>query len=157
MTCLPCGTVTFLFTDIVGSTRLLQELGPAYADLLSQHHAVMRACIQAWNGAEVDTQGDAFFVAFQRASEALQAAAAVQRALASQIWPAGVSVQVRMGLHTGEPALTEVGYVGLDVHRAARLCSAGYGGQAAAEERTPDDAGGSRRQRQDAPSSAGGG
>ncbi len=84
---LPSGTVTFLFTDIEGSTRLLQELGPAYADLLSRHHAVMRRCIREWHGVEVDTQGDAFFVAFNRAVDAVQAVAAMQRTLASQTWP----------------------------------------------------------------------
>ena len=126
---LPAGTVTFLFTDIEGSTPLLQELGAAYASLLAQHHAVLRLAIQEWNGVEVDTQGDAFFVVFSRASDALRAVAAMQHRLASQSWPEGVAVRVRMALHTGEPALTEVGYVGLDVHRAARICAAGHGGQ----------------------------
>ena len=126
---LPSGTITFLFTDIEGSSRLLQELGAAYADLLAQHHAVLRSAIQACHGVEVDTQGDAFFVAFSRASEALWAVEAMQRNLSSQAWPEGKVVRVRMALHTGEPALTEVGYVGLDVQRAARICSAGHGGQ----------------------------
>ena len=129
MPTLPTGTVTFLFTDIEGSTRLLQQLGPVYANLLAQHHAILRAAIQEWHGIEVDTQGDAFFAAFGRASEALRAVASMQRRLAGQEWPGGAAVQVRMALHTGEAALTEVGYVGLDVHRAARLCSAGHGGQ----------------------------
>ena len=126
---LPTGTVTFLFTDIAGSTHLLQQLGPAYVDLLAQHHAILRTAIQVWHGAEVDTQGDAFFAAFGRASEALRAVTNMQRSLACQEWPGGAAVKVRMALHTGEAALTEIGYVGLDVHRAARLCSAGHGGQ----------------------------
>jgi predicted ATPase/class 3 adenylate cyclase len=126
---LPSGTVTFLFTDIEGSTRLLQELGQTYAKLLRQHHAVLRTAIQEWHGVEVDTQGDAFFVAFSRAADAIRAVEAMQRTLGSQSWPEGVTVRVRMALHTGEPALTEVGYVGMDVHRAARICSAGHGGQ----------------------------
>jgi predicted ATPase/class 3 adenylate cyclase len=126
---LPTGTVTFLFTDIEGSTRLLQQLGPAYADLLAQHHAVLRAAIQAWHGTEVDSQGDAFFAAFGRASEALRAVAEMQRSLAGLVWSGGAVVKVRMALHTGEAALTEVGYIGLDVHRAARICSVGHGGQ----------------------------
>src|SRR5512143_533364 len=109
MPTLPTGTVTFLFTDIEGSTQILQRLGPAYADLLAQHHAILRTAIQAWHGVEVDTQGDAFFVVFGRASEALRAVASMQRSLAGQEWPGGASLQVRMALHTGEASLTEVG------------------------------------------------
>src|SRR6202011_5043815 len=90
---------------------------------------LLRAVFQEWSGREVDTQGDAFFVAFARATDAVLAALDAQRALANHPWPEGVAVHVRMGLHTGEPSLTSEGYVGLDVHRAARIMSAGYGGQ----------------------------
>ncbi|OGG46571.1 MAG: hypothetical protein A3F84_18045 [Candidatus Handelsmanbacteria bacterium RIFCSPLOWO2_12_FULL_64_10] len=127
---LPTGTVTFLFTDIEGSTQLLQRLGDRYITVLTEYQRLLRAAFEAWNGREVDTQGDAFFVAFSRATDAVEAAAAVQRALIAHVWPEGVAVRVRMGLHTGEPALTAGGYVGLDVVRAARLCAAGHGGQA---------------------------
>jgi predicted ATPase len=120
---LPSGTVTFLFTDIEGSTRLLHELRDAYADALTDHRRVLREAFERHGGVEVDTQGDAFFVAFARASDALAAAREGQEALASG------PVRVRMGLHTGEPLVTEQGYVGVDVHRAARIAAAGHGGQ----------------------------
>ena len=126
---LPSGTVTLLFTDIEGSTHLLQRLGDSYADVLAECRQLLRATFQEWNGREVDTQGDAFFIAFARATDAVLAAVNVQRALAAHPWPEGVAVRVRMGLHTGEPILTHEGYVGLDVHRAARIMSAGHGGQ----------------------------
>jgi class 3 adenylate cyclase len=126
---LPDGTVTFLFTDVEGSTRLLARLGDGYAPLLATHQRVLRSAFGANGGCEVGTQGDAFFVAFSRAREALVAAVAAQRGLASVSWPAGVEVRVRMGLHTGEAALRGAQYVGLDVHRAARICAAGHGGQ----------------------------
>ena len=124
---LPDGTVTFLFTDIEGSTRLLGELGHGYADALSEHRRVVRDACAAHGGAEVDTQGDAFFVAFADAKAALAAAAHAQSAL---------TVPVRMGVHTGEPELTEEGYVGLDVHRAARICAVAHGGQVVVSGRT---------------------
>src|SRR6266446_5897369 len=126
---LPTGTVTFLFTDIEGSTRLLKQLGDRYASVLVECRRLLRASFQEWNGHEVDTQGDAFLVAFARATDAVLAAVEVQRALASHSWPEGAAVRVRMGLHTGEPTLTSEGYVGLDVHRAARIMSAEHGGQ----------------------------
>src|SRR6266436_2254360 len=126
---LPTGTVTPLFTDIEGSTHLLQQLGDRYASVLAECRHLLRASFQEWNGHEVDTQGDAFFVAFARATDAVLAAVEVQRAFASHPWPEGATVRVRMGLHTGEPTLTSEGYVGLDVHRAARIMSAGHGGQ----------------------------
>src|SRR6266446_2868483 len=126
---LPTGTVTFLFTDIEGSTRLLQQLGDRYSRVFEEYRRLLRAAFQEWNGHEVDTQGDAFFVAFARATDAVLAAVEVQRALASHSWPEGATVRVRMGLHTGEPTLTSEGYVGLDVHRAARIMSAEHGGQ----------------------------
>jgi predicted ATPase len=120
---LPTGVVTFLFTDIEGSTKLLHELGDAYAEALHEHRRLLREAFTAHNGAEVDTQGDAFFVAFGRPSDAVAAAAAAQAALASG------PIRVRMGLHTGEPRLTDEGYVGLDVHKGARIAAVGHGGQ----------------------------
>src|SRR5437867_4022666 len=120
---LPAGTVTFLFTDVEGSTRLLQELGDEYAEVLAAHRRALREAFERHGGVEVDTQGDAFFVAFVRASDAL--AAAADGAAALEPGP----IRVRMGVHTGEPVVTDEGYVGLDVHRAARIASAGYGGQ----------------------------
>ena len=135
---LPTGTVTLLFTDIEGSTRLLQQLGERYAERAGRVPATAARSFQEWNGHEVDTQGDAFFVAFARATDAVSAAVAVQRALATHPWPEGVAVRVRMGLHTGEPTLTSEGYVGLDVHRAARIMSAGHGGQVLLSQTTCD-------------------
>jgi predicted ATPase/class 3 adenylate cyclase len=120
---LPTGTVTFLFTDIEGSTKLLHELGADYADALDGHRVVLRKAFIEHGGVEVDTQGDAFFVAFARASDAVAAAANAQRELA------GGLVRVRMGIHTGEPLRTAEGYVGMDVHRAARIAAVGHGGQ----------------------------
>jgi predicted ATPase/class 3 adenylate cyclase len=121
---LPSGTVTFLFTDVEGSTKLLHELGPEdYADALAEHRRVIRESCAGHGGVEVDTQGDAFFVAFPTAPGALSAAAEVTEALASR------PIQVRMGLHTGTPLLTAEGYVGGDVHRAARIAACGHGGQ----------------------------
>jgi predicted ATPase/class 3 adenylate cyclase len=133
---LPSGTVTFLFTDIEGSTRLLHELGDAYADVLAEHRRVLRDAFTRHGGAEVDTQGDAFFVAFASAGDALAAAADAQRRLA------GSQVRVRMGVHTGEPLLTDEGYVGVDVHRAARIASAGHGGQVLVSQSTRELASG---------------
>lgn len=129
---LPAGTVTFLFTDVEGSTQLLQELGDAYADVLVEHRRVLREAFARHGGVEVDTQGDAFFVAFAKASDALAAAAEAQQALA------GGRVRVRMGLHTGEPLLTDEGYVGMDVHRTARIAAAGHGGQILVSQSTRD-------------------
>src|SRR5437667_3992862 len=126
---LPSGTVTFLFSDIEGSTLLLRELGDDYAGLLTEHRRLLRSAFGEHGGVEVDTQGDAFFVAFARASDAAAAALAAQAALASS------DLRVRIGLHTGEPLVTDEGYVGLDVHRAARIMSAGHGGQIIASER----------------------
>jgi predicted ATPase/class 3 adenylate cyclase len=129
---LPRGTVTFLFTDIEGSTQLLQELGDEYADVLADHRRVLREEFARHGGIEVGTEGDAFFVAFAKASDALAAAAAGREALADG------PVRVRMGLHTGEPTLTEEGYVGIDVHRAARIAAAGHGGQVLVSQATRD-------------------
>ncbi len=126
---LPAGTITLLFTDIEGSTLLLQHVGEQYSHVLAQCRQLLHAAFQPFHGHEVDTQGDAFFFAFARATDAVSAAVAAQRILASHTWPEGAAVRVRMGLHTGEPQRTADGYVGLDVHLAARLMSVGHGGQ----------------------------
>jgi YVTN family beta-propeller protein len=126
---LPKGTVTFLFTDIEGSTRLLKQLRDRYADVLAEHQRIVRSAAAEAGGQEVDTQGDAFFVAFASAKDAVSAAVTAQRALADHEWPDGLPVRVRMGVHTGEPTVGEDRYVGMGVHRAARICSAGHGGQ----------------------------
>jgi class 3 adenylate cyclase len=128
---LPSGTVTFLFTDIESSTRLLHELGAEYAEALAEHRRVLRDAFDRHGGVEVDTQGDAFFVAFARASDALAAAREAQSALTGP-------VRVRVGVHTGEPLVTEEGYVGIDVHRAARIAAAGHGGQVLVSQSTRD-------------------
>ena len=126
---LPSGTVTFLFSDVEGSTRLLTRLRSRYAEVLGEHQRLLRAAFDEHDGREVHTEGDAFFVAFARASDAIAAAVGAQRALASQRWPEGVEVRVRMGVHTGEAEVRLDDYVGFDVHRAARICAAGHGGQ----------------------------
>ncbi|CAN5758019.1 hypothetical protein BH18ACT15_BH18ACT15_03090 [soil metagenome] len=127
---LPTGTVTLLFTDIEGSTKLLSRLGDRYGEVLAAHHEVIRAACAAHDGREFGTQGDALFVAFSSATSAVRAAVAAQRALADHEWPHDATVRVRMGLHTGEPAaVDDGGYVGIDVHRAARISGAAHGGQ----------------------------
>ena len=126
---LPTGTSTLLFTDIEGSTHLLQQLGDRYAELLTECLTLLRTAFQKYRGYEVDTQGDAIFTAFARARDALLAAVGAQRELALHSWPSAVTVRVRMGLHTGEPSRVAEGYVGLDVHYAARIMSAAHGGQ----------------------------
>ncbi len=126
---LPSGTITFLFTDVEGSTRLLKQLREGYGDVLADHRRILRAAFEEHGGQEIDTQGDAFFVAFRRATDAALAAAAAQRTLAGHPWPDGVELRVRMGMHTGEPAVGDEGYHGLGVHRAARIMAAGHGGQ----------------------------
>src|SRR6266567_2482578 len=133
---LPTGTVTFLFTDIEGSTRLLQQLGDRYARVLEECRRLLRVAFQEWNGHEVDTQGDAFFVAFARATDAVSSAVDGLHALVIHSWPENVEVRVRMGLHTGEPQLSSEGYVGIDVHHAARVMAAGHGGQVVVSETT---------------------
>ncbi len=135
---LPTGTVTLLFTDIEGSTHLLQQLGEGYAGVLIECRELLRGAFSQHHGYEVDTQGDAFFVAFTRASDAVSAAVAAQRALASHNFAEGVAVAVRMGLHTGEPSVGAEGYIGLDVHHAARIMSAGHGGQILLSQTTRD-------------------
>ncbi len=136
MVSLPGGTVTFLFTDVEGSTRLLQQLGDEYEDVVRDHRRLLREHLGDKGGTEVDTQGDAFFYSFPRARDAVSGAVAAQRALGGHTWPRGAEVRVRMGLHTGEPSVGEEGYLGLDVVRAARICSAGHGGQILLSETT---------------------
>ena len=127
---LPSGTVTFLFSDIEGSTALLKQLGDEqYADLLRTHRRIVRETFGLYHGQEIDTQGDAFFYSFHRAREAVAAAVTVQRQHHEQSWPEGVTVRIRLGLHTGEPAVGEDGYTGLDVVRASRIAAVGRGGQ----------------------------
>jgi class 3 adenylate cyclase len=138
MSQLPTGTITLLFSDIEGSTLLLQQLGERYARVLSECRDLLRAVFRRHHGYEVDMQGDAFFVAFARATDALAAAVDAQHDLATHSWPGGVTVRVRMGLQTGEPLLSAAGYVGLDVHRAARIMSADHGGQVLLSQTTHD-------------------
>jgi class 3 adenylate cyclase len=133
---LPVGTVTFVFTDLEGSTALVKQLGDGYGDVLSQHRRIVRGAFGAAGGTEIDTQGDAFFYAFPRAREAVGAAVQVQRAHVEAEWPSGVEVRVRIGLHTGEPAVGDEGYHGLDVVRAARICTVARGGNVLLSETT---------------------
>jgi YVTN family beta-propeller protein len=135
---LPTGTVTFLFTDIEGSTQLLRRLGPAYAGLLAEHQRIVRAAAAAHHGREVDTQGDAFFIAFRRGKDAVAAAVAIQRDLAAHPWPEGGVIRLRIGLHTGEPQVGEDRYVGMGVNKAARIGAAGHGGQVLISRTTRD-------------------
>jgi predicted ATPase/class 3 adenylate cyclase len=136
MRALPTGTVTFLFTDIEGSTRLLEELGERYRAVQDDHFRLMRAAIAEGEGAEIRTEGDAFFVVFHTAPQAVQAAVAAQRALADHHWPHGEPLRVRIGLHTGEGILGGDDYLGIDVNRAARIAAAGHGGQVVLSEAT---------------------
>jgi predicted ATPase/class 3 adenylate cyclase len=136
MTPLPVGTVTFLFTDIEGSTRLVQQLGGGFGPVLEQHHAIVRTAIASHSGVAVSTEGDAFFAAFPGALDAVRGAAAAQRDLAGAAWPPGVALRVRMGVHTGQGQLGGDNYVGLDVHRAARIAAAAHGGEVLLSEPT---------------------
>jgi predicted ATPase/class 3 adenylate cyclase len=133
---LPSGTVTMLFSDVEGSTRLLGRLGPAYGDLLSSQRRLLRNAFAAHQGTEMGTEGDSFFVVFASAVAAVRACAEGQRALAGHAWPQGMAPQVRMGLHTGEPTRHEDGYIGMDVHRAARIAASAHGGQVVMSEVT---------------------
>ena len=135
----PAGTVTLLFTDIEGSTRLLERLGPErYAESLDLHCRLLREAFELHGGYEVDYEGDAFVVAFSRAEDAVAAASAGQVALDKAEWPEGFEVRVRMGIHTGEPLAVPPKYVGMDVHRAARVMAAGHGGQVLLSQSTRD-------------------
>lgn len=136
MATLPSGTVTFVFSDIEGSTDLLKRLGDRYAALIADHRRIIRETFGRHDGIEIDSQGDSFFFAFARARDAVAAAVEAQRAHAEHEWPDGEAVRVRMGLHTGEPALGEQGYLGVDVVRAARLSAVGKGGNVLLSETT---------------------
>jgi class 3 adenylate cyclase len=126
---LPKGQVTFLLTDVEGSTELLGRLDDRYAPLLADVRRLMRAAVRRAGGREVDARADDLFAVFVRAPAALDAALAIQRAMGATGWPDGVDVRVRIGLHRGRPTLSDTGYVGLSVHTAARICSAAHGGQ----------------------------
>jgi predicted ATPase len=126
---LPTGTVTMLFSDIDGSTVLLSRLGTGYGEALSAQRSVLRAAISDWRGHEMGTEGDSFFVVFGSATDAVACCVAAQRALAGYAWPGGAAVKVRMGLHSGEPSRHEDGYIGMDLHRAARIAATAHGGQ----------------------------
>src|SRR5713226_2662143 len=133
---LPRGTVTFLFTDIENSTRLMQEMGDSYTSAQTAHHQILRAAFQSFQGHELRTEGDSFFCVFASAIDACSAAAAAQRALASHIWDGGRPLRVRMGLHTGEAPLVGDEYIGIDVHHAARIAAAAHGGQVVVSDTT---------------------
>jgi predicted ATPase/class 3 adenylate cyclase len=133
---LPTGTVTFFFSDIEGSTRLLEELGDAYAAVLARHRQIVRDAFARSAATEIDTQGDSFFAVFPSARDAVVAAVEIQRTMAAEEWPAGASPRVRIGLHSGEAHLSGGGYVGLEVHRAARIMAAAHGGQILISEAT---------------------
>ena len=133
---LPTGTVTMLFSDIEGSTALLSRLGERYGVTLSAQRALMRAAIRATSGQEMGTEGDSFFVVFSSAGDAVRCCLTAQRALAGHDWPGGAAVRVRMGLHSGEPAVQEDDYIGMDVHRAARIAATAHGGQVRLSEAT---------------------
>jgi class 3 adenylate cyclase len=126
---LPRGTVTFLFSDVDGSTEMVKRLGARYADVLAEHRRLLRSEFVIHHGREVDTQGDAFCIAFGSAKDAVLAAVAAQRAIAANDWDEGIAPRVRMGLHTCEPDQSDDGYVGVGLHRAARICTLGHGGQ----------------------------
>jgi len=141
---LPTGYVTFLLTDIEGSTNLLQRLGDRYAALLAEVRAIIRSFVHRVGGREVDARADEFFAVFDRAKAALEAALAIERTLQGRAWPDGVDVRVRTGIHSGRPTLTDAGYVGLAVHAVARICSAAHGGQILLSAATRDAVGRSR-------------
>jgi class 3 adenylate cyclase len=136
MTALPSGTVTFAFSDVEGSTGLLKRLGERYGEVIGEHRRIVRESFGGHGGVEIDTQGDSFFYAFSRARDAIAAAVDVQRAHADHPWPDGERVRVRIGLHTGEPAVGAEGYLGVDVVRAARLAATGQGGSVLLSEPT---------------------
>jgi predicted ATPase/class 3 adenylate cyclase len=138
---LPAGTVTLLFADVEGSTRLVHALGGRYSGVRTRMKELVGGCAARWNGHEVDWAGDGVFLAFSGARDALAAAAEIQRALAAESWPSDGVLRVRMGIHTGEPDPLDQGYVGLDVHVAARICAAGHGDQIVVSQATRDVAG----------------
>jgi DNA-binding NarL/FixJ family response regulator/class 3 adenylate cyclase len=126
---LPTGTVTFLFSDVEGSTELLRTLRDGYADVMADHERLLRSAFEGAGGHEINTQGDSFFVAFRKPKDAVGAALEAQRAIGSNEWPEGAEMRVRIGIHTGEATVAGDRYVGLGVHRAARICAAAHGGQ----------------------------
>ena len=138
---MPSGTVTLVFSDIEGSTRLLSRLGDRYAEVLDQHRALMRSAWSRWNGREMGTEGDSFFVVFASVGDAVRSTLEAQRAMRNRSWPSGEVVRVRIGLHTGTPLVHGDGYVGMDVHRAARVASAAHGGQILMTEAARREAG----------------
>ena len=138
---MPTGAVTMLFSDIEGSTALLSRLGDRYREALADHRVLLRAEFGAWHGHEISTEGDSFFVAFEAAADAVACCLAAQRALAAHDWPGGDAVRVRMGLHSGEVTRYEDSYVGMDVHRAARIAATAHGGQVVLSEATLQRAG----------------
>ena len=141
---LPTGYVTFLLTDIEGSTNLLQRLGDRYAALLADVRAIIRSSVHRSGGREVDARADEFFAVFDRAPAALETAVAIERIVQGRTWPDGVDVRLRTGLHSGRPTLTDTGYVGLAVNTVARICSAAHGGQILLSAATRDAVGRSR-------------
>jgi DNA-binding NarL/FixJ family response regulator/class 3 adenylate cyclase len=136
---LPDGTVTLVFTDVEGSTQLVQRLGDRYAHVLDDHRRLFREAVEQNNGVIIDERGDEFFVVFSDGKAAADAAVAAQKAFAAHEWPSDVQLRVRMGLHTGEPNIRDATYFGLDVHRAARICQAGSGGQILISQRTREE------------------
>src|SRR5947207_15091913 len=130
------GTVTFLFSDVEGSTELLRRLRDGYADAMADHERLLRVAFQNSGGHEINTQGDSFFIAFRRPKEAVAAAVDAQRAVARHPWPDEAEMRVRIGIHTGEASVASDRYVGLAVHRAARICAAGHGGQVVLSQTT---------------------
>ena len=133
---LPTGTVTFLFTDIEGSTQLAQRFGADYPQLVADHFSIIRGEVDQANGVEVNTTGDGVFAAFPSAVDAMAAAGGIQRLMYIKEWPEGGDVRVRVGAHTGEATVSDADYVGVDVHKAARIMAAGHGGQILASEST---------------------
>ena len=126
---LPAGFVTLLMTDIEDSTVLLRRLGDRYGAMLNDVRAILRAAVARASGREIDARADEFFAVFERAGAAIETAVAVQRELGDRAWSDGLEVRVRVGIHSGEPTVTDSGYIGLPVHTAARVCSAAHGGQ----------------------------
>jgi class 3 adenylate cyclase/ActR/RegA family two-component response regulator len=135
---LPTGTVTFLFTDLEGSTGLAHRLGEDFSDVLVDHRTILRTAVAETGGREIDCRGDEFFLAFERTESAVEAAVAAQRKLANHSWPSDAHVRVRMGMHTGTAVVADEDYLGLEVHRAARICFAGHGGQILMSKQTRD-------------------
>jgi class 3 adenylate cyclase len=133
---LPSGPVTFLYADVEGSTVLLGRLGERYADVLAEERRLLRAIVRETGGVEIDSRADEFFAAFPEDADPVGAALRIQRRLRDHAWPDGATVRVRIGLHRGQPRMTDEGYVGLDVHRATRVGSAGHGGQILLSEAT---------------------